>query len=121
MVTTSYCSLPGGYCSLLVVTVRNCLFLLVPTFSMNDTLLINSKNLSDPCKQELLHFIQKCHPEVFYKIDVHRNFAKLSASFLAGCNFTKKETLAHVFCCEFCKISKNTFSHRISPMAVSGY
>ena len=25
------------------------------------------------------------------------------------CNFVKKETLAHVFSCEFCKISKNTF------------
>ena len=25
------------------------------------------------------------------------------------CNFIKKETLAQVFSCEFCKISKNTF------------
>ena len=25
------------------------------------------------------------------------------------CNFIKKETLAHVFSCEFCEISKNTF------------
>ena len=27
-----------------------------------------------------------------------------------GSNFIKKETLAQVFSCEFCKISKNTFS-----------
>ena len=27
----------------------------------------------------------------------------------AACNFIKKETLAQVFSCEFCKISKNTF------------
>ena len=27
----------------------------------------------------------------------------------AACNFIKKETLAHVFSCEFCEISKNTF------------
>ena len=27
-----------------------------------------------------------------------------------GCNFIKKETLAQVFFCEFCEISKNTFS-----------
>ena len=27
-----------------------------------------------------------------------------------ACNFIKKETLAQVFSCEFCKISKNTFS-----------
>ena len=27
----------------------------------------------------------------------------------AGCNFIEKETLAQVFSCEFCEISKNTF------------
>ena len=26
-----------------------------------------------------------------------------------SCNFIKKETLAQVFSCEFCEISKNTF------------
>ena len=34
--------------------------------------------------------------------------------------FIKKETLAQVFSCEFCKISKNTFSHRTPPVAASG-
>ena len=29
---------------------------------------------------------------------------------LQGCNFIKKETLTQVFSCEFCEISKNTFS-----------
>ena len=29
-----------------------------------------------------------------------------------ACNFIKKETLAQVFSCEFCKISKNTFACR---------
>ena len=28
---------------------------------------------------------------------------------IAACNFIKKETLAQVFPCEFCKISKNNF------------
>ena len=28
----------------------------------------------------------------------------------ASCSFIKKETLAQVFSCEFCKISKNNFS-----------
>ena len=28
-----------------------------------------------------------------------------------ACNFIKKETLAQVFSCEFCEISKNTFSY----------
>ena len=36
-------------------------------------------------------------------------------------NFIKKETLAQAFSCEFCKISKNTFSHRTTPMAASLY
>ena len=27
----------------------------------------------------------------------------------SACNFIKKETLAQVFYCEFCEISKNTF------------
>ena len=31
-----------------------------------------------------------------------------------------KETLAQVFSCEFCKISKNTFSYRTPPVAASG-
>ena len=40
---------------------------------------------------------------------------------LAGlaCNFIKKETLAQVFSCEFCEISKNTFLHRTPLVAAS--
>ena len=36
-----------------------------------------------------------------------------------ACYFVKKETLAQVFSCEFCEISKNTFSYRTSPVAAS--
>ena len=36
-----------------------------------------------------------------------------------ACNFIKKETLAQVFSCEFCEISKNTFFHRTPPAAAS--
>ena len=35
------------------------------------------------------------------------------------CNFIKKETLAYVVSCEFCQISKNTFSYRTPPVATS--
>ena len=31
----------------------------------------------------------------------------------------EKETLAQVFSCEFCQISKNSFSYRTPPMAAS--
>ena len=34
-------------------------------------------------------------------------------------NFVKKGTLAQVLSCEFCEISKNTFSYRTPPVAVS--
>ena len=34
-------------------------------------------------------------------------------------NLIKKETLAQVFSCECCEISKNTFSYRAPPVAAS--
>ena len=43
-------------------------------------------------------------------------FIRLQAE---ACNFIKKETLAQVFSCEFCKISKNTFFHRTPSVAAS--
>ena len=36
-----------------------------------------------------------------------------------ACNFIKKKTLAQVLPCEFCEISKNTFSYRTPPVAAS--
>ena len=46
---------------------------------------------------------------------IHKNFAGLGVPFLIklqalASNFIKKETLAQMFSCEFCEISKNTFS-----------
>ena len=35
------------------------------------------------------------------------------------CNFIKKESLAQVFSCEFCEISKNTFLQRTPLVAAS--
>ena len=37
----------------------------------------------------------------------------------AACNFIKKETLAQVFSCEVCEISKNNFFHRTPLVAAS--
>ena len=36
-------------------------------------------------------------------------------------NGIKKETLTQVFSCEFCEISKSTFSYRIPPVAASEF
>ena len=62
--------------------------------------------------------IQKQPPEEFYEKSYSLKFAKFTGKHLyeclffnkvAGdaCNFIKKETLAQVFSCEFCEISKN--------------
>ena len=49
-------------------------------------------------------------PEVSCEKGVLRNFTKFTGRHLwpEACNFMKKETLAQVFSCEFCEISKNT-------------
>ena len=70
-------------------------------------------------------------PGVICKKGVLRNFAKFTGKHLCqrlffnkavglACNFIKKETLALAFSCEFCEISKNTFSYRTLPVAASG-
>ena len=69
--------------------------------------------------------------EVLCEKSVLRNFAKFTEEHMcqslffnkvAGLRSTtwfKKETLARMFSCEFCEISKNTFSHRALPVAAS--
>ena len=37
----------------------------------------------------------------------------------AGLQLIKKETLAQVFCCDFCEISKSTFFYRTPLVAAS--
>ena len=65
-----------------------------------------------------------------YRSSVLRNFAKFAGKHLCqslflitsqadAYNFIKRETLAQVFSCEFCEISKNTFSCRTPPVAAS--
>ena len=79
----------------------------------------------------VLHFMQKQPPEVFCekrcfqkfrkihrKTPVPENTLKTLENTLA-CNFIKKESLAQVFSCKFCEISKNTFSYRTAQMTAS--
>ena len=76
--------------------------------------------------------LQKRPLEVFWKKGVPRNFAKFIGKHLSqslflnnvaglSCNFIKKETLAKVFSCEFCEISKNISSkeHLLATASVS--
>ena len=64
---------------------------------------------------------KKQPPEVFWKKDILRNFTKFTGKHLCQSLFfnkvaglrpetlLKKETLAQVFSCKFCQISKNAF------------
>ena len=50
------------------------------------------------------------HPEVFCKKGVLRNLTKFTKKHLCQILFfSKVETLAQVFSCEFCEVSKNTW------------
>ena len=53
--------------------------------------------------QVVPHLSKYRYQRWYMKKSVRRNFTKFTE------NFIKKETLAHVFSCEFCEISKNTF------------
>ena len=64
--------------------------------------------------------------EMFCKKGVLRNLAKFTGKHLWQSLFfnkvkdlIEKETLSQVFSCDFCQISKNTFSYRTPPMAAS--
>ena len=66
------------------------------------------------------HIFQKLQPEVFSKKRFSQKFHKIHGRHLclslfliklkaSVCNIIKKETLAQVFSCAFCEISKSTF------------
>ena len=58
----------------------------------------------------LKEYLLKQPPEVFCKKRCSQKCCKIHRKTQAqACNFIKKESLAQVFSCEFCEISKNTF------------
>ena len=72
-----------------------------------------------------------CREAAAYRCSVKKLFLEISQNSVSeplseqSCkpkahNFIEKETLAPVSSCEFCKISKNTFSNRTPPVAASG-
>ena len=71
-----------------------------------------------------ISILKSSRPEAFYKKGVLRNFVKFTGKQLCQglyLNFIKKETLAQLFSCEYCEISKNTFFHRTPLVAASVY
>ena len=73
-------------------------------------ILLNSLRRS--CRGWKLDYVQKQLPGEISQNSQENTRARVS--FLI-----KKETLAQVFSCEFCEISKNTFSHTTPPVAAS--
>ena len=63
--------------------------------------------------------VRSSHQDLFCKKGVLRNSAKFTRKCLCQSHFFKKETLAQVFSCEFCKIFKNFVSYRTPQMAAS--
>ena len=59
--------------------------------------------------------------KVFCEQGVLRNFTKFTGKHLCQSlsSLLKKETLAQVFSCKFCEISKNTFFYRLALVAAS--
>ena len=88
-------------------------------------------------KSEYFKIVRSSRSEVFCKKGFLKNFAKFTGKHLCEslffnniassrpatllkerlCNFSKKETLAQMFFCEFCEIFKNTYFYRTTPMA----
>ena len=52
--------------------------------------------------------IQKKPTEKLF-LEISQNSEENTCARVSACNFIKKETLALVFSCEFCEISKNIF------------
>ena len=72
-----------------------------------------------------LYRFRSSRPDLFCKKGVLRNFVEFTGKHLCqshflepqACNFIKTETLAQVFSCEFCEISKNIFYYRTPSVA----
>ena len=84
------------------------------TFEKLQILFVIKKSLTQPSLyfQIQIWWVEAATGGVMWK----KVFLEISQK---ACNFIKKETLVQVFSCEFCEISKNTFSYRTPPVAAS--
>ena len=99
------------------VAIQNFIRKFLKKFSFSN----NGKSLNQHQKQSFRDILSKRCFQKFNKI--HRKTSG-RLSFLiqlqgSTCSFINKETLAQVFSCEFCEISKNTFLHRAPLVAAS--
>ena len=99
------------------VAIQNFIRKFLKKFSFSD----NGKSLNQHQKQSFRDVLSKRCSQKFNKI--HRKTSG-RLSFLiklqgSTCSCINKETLAQVFSCEFCEISKNNFLHRAPLVAAS--
>ena len=57
--------------------------------------------------------------EITLLLKIHTIIYSIQLDCVKACNFIKKESLAQVFSCEFCEISKNIFFYRTPPVVAS--
>ena len=65
--------------------------------------------------------VRKCSVKKLF-LEISQNSKENTCArvfFLIKLHFIKKETLAQVFSCEFCEVSKKSFLHRTPPVAAS--
>ena len=67
-------------------------------------------------KRKEVGFNSYINKSIFLNI-IPLGFVLFSGDIDKACNFIKKETLAQMFSCEFCKISKNAFLYRTPLVA----
>ena len=86
VVTARYCSLPGSYCSLLVVTDRYHSLLLVPTYSMKDSSLFQSERNYLTIQEKIIY------TTATNTVSLLRTFVVQHYSFVSNCkgDFGKK-------------------------------
>ena len=83
------------------------------------------KNRKNDCFEKSEVVVRRCSVKKMF-LEISQNSQENTCvrdSFLIklqalACNFIEKESLAQVFSCEFCEISKNTFFYRTPPVAV---
>ena len=82
-------------------------FLGHPNWNLKYTI-FEVKRHHKPCFQSMLRTERSSHRRFSVKKGVLRNFTKFTGKHLCqSVFFNKRETLAQVFSCEFCEISKN--------------
>ena len=72
-------------------------------------------------EDKISNFENHMEPNILFRSSRENIFARVFFNKVAGLRPATllKKRLAQLFSCEFCEISKNTFSHRTTPVIAS--